>query len=263
MAFKANASFLSYLSIGAVGVKSVMDDLRGEGFEPIELERYCASNKIWTTKVKRLRLPDLLCIKTGMRVEVRAKTDLKIRMSDAPSNPDRMWDAGLRDDDIVAMIACSHAEDGPRASSQVNYFTVGALRASVGESRLGAPKSPSEGSERDRTWPSTVPTRDGTVQAVLRERIVVKMHADTQQPSRKQTYRLMGKTAYVFPGSEFKAKATFLSGAPSSVADLTSYSPLRYEAVGGLRCRQQCRPLCRCQGLAVSTIYRCPSRPCD
>ena len=90
MGFKADTSFLRFLSMGAVGVHRTMERFRDRGFEPIELERYCGSNKIWTTKVKRLRLPDLLCVKTGMRAEVRAKSDLKIRMSDAPANPDRV-----------------------------------------------------------------------------------------------------------------------------------------------------------------------------
>ena len=163
MGFKADSSFLRFLSMGAVGVHRTMERLRDRGFEPIELERYCGSNKIWTTKVKRLRLPDLLCAKTGMRAEVRAKTDLKIRMSDAPANPDRVWDSGLRDDDIVALIACFDTDGGPEPADDAVYFTVGALRASEDRSRLGQPKSASEGAERDRTWPATVPTRDGTV----------------------------------------------------------------------------------------------------
>ena len=234
MAFKADASFLRYLSIGAVGVQRIMEELRGESFEPIELERYCASNKIWTTKVKRLRLPDLLCAKTGMRVEVRAKTDLKIRMSDAPSNPDRVWDAGLRDNDIVAVIACSYADDGPQPANHANYVTVGALRGSVWQSRLGPPKSASEGAERDRTWPATVPTRDGTVLEATPDRLVVQMHADAERPSRRQTYALSGKTAYVDPGDQFEASATILAGAPPALADLSTYSSLRYEPLEDL-----------------------------
>ena len=70
--------------MGAAGARQVMSQMTAAGFQPIELERYCTSNKIWTTKVKRLRLPDILCVRTGTRIEVRAKSDLKIRMSDAP-----------------------------------------------------------------------------------------------------------------------------------------------------------------------------------
>lgn len=60
MAFKVDASFLRFLTMGALGVRRVVSELEDRGFEPIELERYCSSNKIWTTRIKRLRLPDLL-----------------------------------------------------------------------------------------------------------------------------------------------------------------------------------------------------------
>jgi hypothetical protein len=66
-----------------------------------KLERYSRSNKIWATKVKRLRLPDLLCVRTGLRVEVRAKSKLAIKMSDAPANPDRRWNTGLAPRDML------------------------------------------------------------------------------------------------------------------------------------------------------------------
>ena len=235
MGFKADSSFLRFLSMGAVGVHRTMDRLRDRGFEPIELERYSGSNKIWTTKVKRLRLPDLLCVKTGTRAEVRAKTDLKIRMSDAPANPDRVWDAGLRDDDIVALITCFDTDDGPDPADDAVYFTVGALRASVDRSKLGPPKSASEGAERDRTWPATVPTRDGTVLEVTDERLIVQMNADAERAARRQTYMLRGKSVYVSPDDTFMAQTTILAGEPPALADLSNYLPRRYAPLDELQ----------------------------
>ena len=235
MGFKADTSFLRFPSMGAVGVHRTMDRLRDRGFVPVELERYCGSNKIWTTKVKRLRLPDLLCVKTGIRVEVRAKTALRIRMSDAPANPDRVWDAGLRDDDIVAFITCFDTGDGPEPADDAVYFTVGALRASMGRSRLGPPKSASEGAERDRTWPATVPTRTGTVLEVTDRRLVVQMEADGERPARRQTYTLHGKSVYVSPGDTFTAETTILAGEPPALAALSAYLPRRYVPLDALR----------------------------
>ena len=235
MGFKADTSFLRFLSMGAVGVRRTMERFRDHGFEPIELERYCGSNKIWTAKVKRLRLPDLLCVKTGMRAEVRAKSDLKIRMSDAPANPDRVWDAGLRDDDIVALITCFDTDAGPEPADDAVYFTVGALRVSVDRSRLGPPKSASEGAERDRTWPATVPKRDGTVLDVTDERLIVQMNADAERPARRQPYKLRGKSVYVSPGDAFRAKTTILAGEPPALADLSAYLPRRYAPLDDLR----------------------------
>ena len=223
MGFKADTSFLRFLTMGALGVRQTMVQLQEKGFKPIELERYCASNKIWSTKVKRLRLPDLLCVKTGLRVEVRAKSDLKIRMSDAPNNPDRAWDAGLQDDDLAAFIACFDDGEGPVAADEATFFRIGDLRSTVDQSKLGPPKSASEGAERDRTWPATIPKRDGRVLEVSDQKIVVELFATEDRAARRQSYALKGKTPYVKEGDLFKANSCFLSGAPSSMADLSAY----------------------------------------
>lgn len=252
MGFKVDSSFLRFLTMGALGVRQVAAELKGMGFEPIELERYCASNKIWATKVKRLRLPDLLCVRTGLRAEVRAKSDLKIRMSDAPGNPDRTWDAGLRDEDIVALIACMNGGAGPKPADNAVYFSARSLRESAALSKLGPSKSPSEGAERDRTWPAVVPSRSGRVVSVSADKIVVVMEGDGK-PSRKQTYSLKDKHAYVAPEDAFTAETTILAGAPSDLADVRrhlrdTYNPLdhiaandamdRYAAVKALRFRE-------------------------
>ena len=233
MAFKVNASFLRFLTIGATGVRHVADQLRGMGFEPIELERYATSNKIWTTKIKRLRVPDLLCVRTGMRIEVRAKTDLKIKMSDAPENPDRVWDAGLRDQDIVAFIACQPGPQGLTPAENAVFFSVEALRQSVVYSTLGSPKSASEGAERDREWPCTVPSRPGSVLSVGDNKLQVIMEGD-ERPTRRHTYTLGLKHAYVAPGDRFTAKTTILAGVPESPAGLEGRLPERYDPIVAL-----------------------------
>ena len=233
MGFKVDSSFIRFLTMGARGVQKVCEELRNMGFEPIELERYCGSNKIWATKVKRLRVPDLLCVKTGLRLEVRAKSDLKIKMSDAPNNPDRVWDAGLQDNDIVALIACEEGDDGPEPAEKAVYFSVKSLRGSVHFSKLGAPKSASEGAERDRTWPATVPSRPGVVNYVSDQKIKVTMGGDNQ-PERNQTYTLNGKTPYVVPGDRFEAKSSILAGAPDEMADISAYLTMQYDPLRDL-----------------------------
>lgn len=233
MGFKTDTSFLKFLSMGAIGVRQVMNQLRARGFEPIELERYCGSNKIWMTKVKRLRLPDVLCVRTGLRVEVRAKSDLKIRMSDAPNNPERTWDAGNRDDDLIAFIAMFDEGGELRAAERAVFFTFNALRKAVDTSRLGPPKSASEGAERDRLWPAIIPSRSGTVRTVSKDKLVVEMHGDGNA-SRMQTYALNGKHAYVGPGDAFVAGATMLAGTPANVADLEAYRNRAYDPISEL-----------------------------
>ena len=235
MGFKADTSFLRFLTMGTRGVHQTMAQLQEKGFKPIELERYCASNKIWSTKVKRLRLPDLLCVKTGLRVEVRAKSDLKIRMSDAPNNPDRAWDAGLQNDDLVAFIACFDDGEGPVAADKAMFFRIGDLRSTVDQSKLGPPKSASEGAERDRTWPATIPKRDGRVLEVNDQKIVTELLTSGDQGLRRQSYALKGKAPYVRKGDVFRANSSFLSGAPLSMADLSAYLSHVYDPFTALR----------------------------
>lgn len=234
MPFKANTSFLRFLSMGAAGVHRTMETLRRRGFEPIELERYCGSNKIWSTKIKRLRLPDLLCVRTGLRVEVRAKTDLRIRMSDTPSKQGRAWDVGLRDNDLVAFISCSFQDHRPIPAYQPVFVSVGALRSSIAASTVGPPKSATEGAERDRTWPATVPSRDGTVLEVTGDRIITEMHADRTRAARRQTYLLKGKTPYIGPGQTFKAHSQIICGAPRSLAELSDFLNYNYDPIAAL-----------------------------
>lgn len=240
MGFKDSTSFLRYLTMGASGARQTMRQLATAGFHPIELERYCTSNKIWATKIKRLRLPDLLCARTGLRVEVRSKSDLKIKMSDAPNNPDRAWDAGLRDNDLIAFIACLDEGNGPVPADGATFFTVKALRDSVDGSKLGPPKSASEGSERDREWPATIPSCDGVVlespldlMGGAGDRLTVLLERNGS-PHRRQTYRLQGKHAYVKRGDRFKGGASIIAGLPAETACLDNYLTQTYDPLSDL-----------------------------
>lgn len=236
MGFKTDSSFLQFLTMGALGTKQVVRELQGLGFQPIELERYSTSNKIWATKIKRLRLADLLCVRTGLRAEVRAKSNLEIRMSHAPNNPDRHWDAGLRDEDVVAIVRCQSNEQGSQevAACEANYFTVRDLRRSADPKQLSALKAASEGSEQHLTWPSIVSSRPGTVIDTQADRLIVEWESD-QRPSRRYTYSLRGKSLFVTKGQRFTAETMFLAGSPTSLADLMKYSKHTYDAISGLR----------------------------
>jgi len=200
--------------MGALASQRVVELMARAGLQPIELERYSSSNKIWTTKVKRLRLPDLLCVKTGLRVEVRAKSDLAIRMSDAPDNEARRWFSCLNSDDIIAFVQCQPGIGSPIPAENAELFWVKHLHSvQESETRLGPPKSAGEGSERDRTWASIVATRSGECLEVTSEKIVTKLDS-----GRSQSYRLRGMTPYVKPGSRFSAETEFLAGLPKKKA---------------------------------------------
>lgn len=229
MGFKVDSSFLRFVTMGALASKRVIDTLSAIGLNPIELERYSTSNKIWATKVKRLRLPDLLCLRTGVRIEVRAKSNLAIKMSDAPNNTQRRWFTSMRRDDLVAFVHCDNASGYSVPCDVVEIFTVGdLLDCDEAKTKLGPPKSAKEGSERDRKWPAIVPTRSGSVLKVTQDSIKTRLDS-----GRSQTYNLRGLTPYVKPGDKFTGRSQFIAGLPGAKVQISTletakeWDPLR------------------------------------
>lgn len=229
MGFKSDREFLRNISIGAIGTRRVAAVLNEGGFRVIELERYCSSNKIWATKIKRLRVPDLLCLNSGIRIESRGKSSLEVTMSHAVNNPDRAWDKGLRDADLIAFVKCFPHDDSWTASDRVALFRVGDMRASVADAGLSRMKSAAEGSEIRLTWPATVPGTSGEVTAVSAERI------DTLLSSgRKQAYRLTRKagstlTPYVNVGDAFGDGDTIIASLMPTLISTTAPGVPQYD----------------------------------
>lgn len=182
--YKSDVSFLEKISIGAVGTHRVYEDLRQQGHIPIELERGSMSFKIWKAiKIKRIRVPDILCIDCGRRVESRAKTRLQISMSHSLSDPERGWDYGLEDDDFVALVVCQRAGDKPvdwKADDLVQYISVRELRTAQNAGRVVGvePKGAQEGFEARITWPASVASAAGVVTQVIEGRLQYQRQTD-------------------------------------------------------------------------------------
>ena len=130
--FKSDESFLRKLAVGAAGTKATMQRLKDLGFEPIELERGSSGFKVWKKiKIKRVRVPDILCLKSGWRFESRGKTKTEISMSHSRSDPKRAWDAGLCGDDFVVVVLCDQASDSIvdwKAASPIHFIKVCDMR---------------------------------------------------------------------------------------------------------------------------------------
>ena len=216
MGFKSDREFLRNVSIGAIGTRKIATILRAGGFQVIELERYCSNNKIWATKIKRLRVPDLLCLKSGIRIECRAKANLKITMSHSVNNTDRAWDQGLRDNDLVAFIRVWPADDSWVASERLALFRVGDMRSAWSLAKREAMKAASQGSEFQVTWPAVVPNKAGTVVSVSSDTIKTVL-----SNGRRQSYRLSRQsngeeftlTSHVTVGDTFGDGDTILASA--------------------------------------------------
>ena len=213
MGFKEDADFARFLSMGAIGAAAVAGHLSADlGHAPVELERYALTNKVWQTKVKRLRLPDLVCTHCGMRVESRAKSKLSMVLSHSDS-PGREWDGGgMRDGDLFAFIRVELGSPSPSIGEPV-YVETSALRRAVSFARRSAPKASSQGSEVTMTWPTWVPRRSGRVMGVdLNDRIVC--HWDDGRRFRYWQWRRWGeaKRLYLEPGSSIIGGETLVAG---------------------------------------------------
>lgn len=184
MNFKSDESFLEKISIGVTGARAVYDDLKKMGHNPIELERCSMSFKIWKgTKIKRIRVPDILCVNCGIKIESRAKSKLEISMSHSESDPSRVWDIGLDDSDRVAYVVCKY--EGPRpidfsAEETVQYALVGDMQAAYRQEKTlkTKPKGAQEGSEVRIEWPSKVSSCSGVVKEIGPDSMVVTRDGD-------------------------------------------------------------------------------------
>ncbi len=184
--FKSDDSFLEKLAIGAAGTKRVIEDLVRLNQDPVELERGSTGYKIWKSiKIKRIRVPDVLCVRTGIRVECRAKQKLAISMSHSTSDSARGWDAGLNDNDYIAMVV--RKKSGQSAISWiaeplVQYVKVADLRAAYAKGRVTSerPKGSQEGFESRLTWPAAVASAAGTIVGVTTDRIQYKRKPDSR-----------------------------------------------------------------------------------
>jgi hypothetical protein len=220
--FKEDVSFARFVTMGAIGTAHVARDLDNRfGHRAVELERYSMANKVWTgIKVKRERIPDLVCLQCGRRVESKAKSKLEIKLSDS-ATVGREWHAGgMRLGDLFAFVRVD-LDASPVTVGRPTYFTGADLRSVVDVARTGTRKSASQGSELDLKWPAWVPSGDGTLLGVDDQGRVV-----FRRPSRKEgTYGHSAKWPHVYlylnPGDRFVGQETVVAGVvppPATVA---------------------------------------------
>ncbi len=175
--FKSDDSFLRKLAVGAAGTNATIDRLKAMGFNPIELERGSTGFKIWKKiKIKRVRVPDILCLNTGLRFESRGKTKLEISMSHSLNDPKRAWDAGMRDDDFVSIVVFEQDDNAPidlKQISPVQFISVKDMRTAfaAGQVSISQPKGVEEGSEIRVMWTCAASNQRSVVFAVESQRI--------------------------------------------------------------------------------------------
>lgn len=246
MGFKEDADFARFLTLGAHGAVIIKRDLEQHGHDIIELERYAMGNKVWSIKVKRLRIPDLLCIRCGRRFESKAKSKLEIKLSHSASHGREWYAGGMRENDIFGFVRVVLTGNDAHAGKPL-YVTRSALHAAFDSVKSGTRKAISEGSEADISWPIWVPSYSGQLPhiAPIDDEGNIYVHSED---GRIRTYKRRRHWSqvhlYIAPGEEFVGEYTAVAGCvePASIrcagdtwdwqADLFSQSPDdRYAAV--------------------------------
>jgi len=199
--FKSDAEFLAYISMGAVGVRQTVKDLRAQGHDPLVLERGSDDFKLWkSTRIKGWRVPDVLCVNDAKRVEVRAKSQFRISGSHSVGRAERHWSFGLSDSDYMAFPVCRLR--GPRpidweASDLIQYVRVGDMKAAFDAKQTitTEPKAASQGAEVQVVWPTAVAAEPGLVVEVSDRRVAYVPSGGTRrafcQLHRRKNVRLL------------------------------------------------------------------------
>lgn len=239
--------------MGAIGSRAVKADLAAHGHDVVELERGSLDAKIWNgVKRKRVRIPDLVCVCCGQRVEVRTKSEPKLSMSHSPTIPERRWDYGMVGDDLISTPICStgQAINTPpnthwtrgllvgdtsywnekewvtwQLDGAVNYFTVQAFRSARPDKT--ETKGAEEGSETTLIWRSCFSPCDGEVKSITDANISVQCNgAKVMRRGRK------GMTPIVSVGDVVRRNQILACNVPpQSVRNLKCEGGLSQESI--------------------------------
>ncbi|WP_434811862.1 hypothetical protein [Microbacterium sp. bgisy189] len=218
MGFKEPDDFARFLTIGAHAASAISRDLeQNHGHRIIELERYARANKIWQVKVKRMRLPDLMCLRCGRRFESKGKSALELKLSDSATPGREWWAGGMRQDDVFGFVRVA-VQPNRVDVGQVVYVTREALHEAKDALVAGQRKSVADGSEIAVSWPSWTPTSGGIIDVLTDTEIVIE-----KSDGRRQTYRNHAKWPsqhpYLPQGAHFAAGDMVVSSvAPADVA---------------------------------------------
>jgi len=208
LAQKPDSSFFRKIVIGAVGTRAVAADLAARQHEMVELERGSTDTKLWKdVKRKRVRIPDLVCLLCGLRVESRAKTKPELSMSHSLTDEARAWDFGMVDSDCIAFPVCEavdekywsagklsesssywHERNWVRWESNrhINYFNAGVFRSTPATKT--STKGVTEGSETTLAWDAVFASGSAVVESATGQRLTIRRTSD----GRRQTRNLRG-----------------------------------------------------------------------
>lgn len=216
--YKDDSTFLKYLTMSLVGEVAAIEMMKAYGHSFV-FDGYGAG----TTEVfkeifhKRKRTPDLICIACGQKLEVRAKSRLKIAMSHSSARP---FDRELRAEDWVGFVRVvlrsPHLNETDPSSyrppTEMYVISVAELSGKKDVALASIPKSKEMGLEKFLVWPTLLSPVTGNIKELTREPSRVHIAADggnlviAKPPAGSYLYNGIGI------GSRVTAKETLICG---------------------------------------------------
>lgn len=224
--YKDNKTFQINLAMGFVGESAAIALMRTHGHE-FEFDGFGAGSVEIFKDVflKQKRNPDLKCSRCGQMLEVRAKSALKISMSDSPSRQfDRelklpVWvgfvRVVLREPNLDKLDPASYL-----ASTDIYVIPVSELSAKKHKATRSRPKSKDKGSETYLTWPSLLSPVNGELLGIERDPSLVYIRGDDGNIRRVEpppgSYLYNG----IREGHRVLAKETIVCGVAKTLSSL-------------------------------------------
>ncbi len=176
--YKDDSTFLRFLTMSFVGEVAAIELMRKYGHE-FEFDGYGAGSTemFKDALLKKKRTPDLICSLCGQKLEVRAKSVLKIAMSDSATRP---FDKELAPNDWVGFVRVKalstingRAVDALNPNSyerptEIYIVSVAELTRTKHFAVRSKPKSEKQGSETYLEWPTLLSPCTGQVLGVKR-----------------------------------------------------------------------------------------------
>lgn len=178
LSYKDDKTFSKYLAMAYVGELGAVELMRVYGHDFLFDGYGAGSFDIYKDiQKKKKRTPDLICKNCRQKLEVRAKSKLRIAMSDSPG---RRFDKELDSSDWVGFVqvvarkpVCGEMLDYTRpesyvAPSEIYVIPVSHLSVTREAAQSSGRKSPDKGSETYIEWPIMLSRHDGVIVGISR-----------------------------------------------------------------------------------------------
>lgn len=173
--YKDDDTFLQYLTMSFVGENTAIELMKPFGHQ-FEFDGYGAgSREMYKDEfLKQRRTPDLKCKHCGQKLEVRAKSALKVAMSHSQKRP---FDKELEPDDWVGFVRVRRIQgstdlldpDSYTKPSTIFVISTAQLSRTKELAERSPPKAKDKGLEKYLVWPTLLAPCSGVLKGITRD----------------------------------------------------------------------------------------------